>query len=141
MDSVDRPLIEQTFSSIAVTGITNGQPVQLANNLSMPSMIQTILLCNPSTSGSNVFFGDANVSTATGIELVSGTSVMLLIEDTRQLYEIQDPSLLEAQMVACAKITPIAIPVIVWNPQNLWFIAPVAGPIAISAMLFRNVYT
>lgn len=141
MDTVDRPLIEQTFFNIGVAGITNGQPVPLANNLQLPSMIQTILLCNPSTSGSNVFFGDANVTPLTGIELVSGTSVELVIEQERQLYEIQDPDLISAQIAACSKITPIGIPVIVWNPTNLWFVAPVAGPIAINAMLFRNVYT
>lgn len=140
MEGVDRPLIEQTFFGVAVTGITNTVAVQLSNALSLPNMIQTILLCNPSTSGSNVFFGDSNVSTTTGIELISGTSVMLLIEQERQLYEVQDPDLLSAQIAACSPIKPVAIPVIVWNPQNLWIIAPVAGPISISALLFRNVY-
>lgn len=141
MEGVDRPLIEQTFFGVSITGITNTVAVQLSNAISLPNMIQTILLCNPSTSGSNVFFGDANVSTSTGIELVSGTSVALIIEQERQLYEVQDPDLLAAQMIACATIKPVSIPVIVWNPQNLWIIAPVAGPISVNALLFRNVYT
>jgi hypothetical protein len=138
MDIVERPLIEQTFFNVSVSVPATGVPIA---PLDVTSMIQTILLCNPSTNTNSIFFGDINVTTATGIELLAGTSVQLMIDQERQLYEIQDPDLISAQIALCGKISPIGIPVICWKPQNLFLIAPVAGPTIVSAMFFRNVYT
>jgi hypothetical protein len=137
IQAIQRDTIEQTFFGFNLAvGVT---PTPLAQQLQMPSMIQSMILCNPSTNGNSVFFGDQNVSTLTGIELIVGTAVQLSLLQDRQFYELQDPTLITAQIAACQQIAPVSIPVIVWNPSNFWFVAAIAANINI--VLFRNVYT
>lgn len=144
---INRLPIEQTVVSLAIAVGTG--PTPIAQSISTTSMIQSILVCNFSTNANSLFFGDNNVTTATGAEIVVGTSYMFVIEQDRQLYELQDVVLQLAQMVAmitgaqmgCApqgQIDPISIPVVVWNPQNLYLVAAAAQPA--SLQLFRNVY-
>jgi len=142
--AIIRPTIEQTFFNISVS-VTN-TVTSLQAQIQEPSMIQAFMLCNPSSNANSVFFGDQNVSTTTGIELVTGSSIFFNIIQDRQMYELQDLGVKETEVLLalaqqCADITPIGIPVIVWNPSNIWLIAGVAGPTLINAMLFRNVYT
>ncbi len=135
MAQLDRPIIEQTFFNQAVAvGIA---PTPLASQLKATSMITAFILCNP-TGNPSVFIGDQNVTVTTGIELLVSTSVQFKIQQERQLYELQDPELLSAQVALCRSIPGIEIPVIVWNPSNIYLIS--TAPVTIAAMLFRNVY-
>ena len=138
MSNIDRTPVEQTFVSISVS--VPNTIVPMATQYQLPSLIQSMLICNPSSNGNSVFFGDQNVTTTSGIEVIAGTAINLAIVQERQLYEIQDPALLQAQMIGCATITPVSIPIVVWNPSDFYFIAGVAGPTVIAVMLFRNVY-
>lgn len=132
-----RSPIEQTFFNFALAVGTTPTPV--SSQIQIASLISSIIFSNPSTNANSVFLGDQNVSTTSGIEIVVGASPVLSIQQTRQLYEVQDPSLFTAQVAMCAPLTPISIPVIVWNPLTMYFVA--SAPTTIGVMMFRNVYT
>ncbi len=133
--TLDHPIIEQTFFNQSVAVGTAAAPI--AGQLKMSSMITAIILCNP-TGNASVFLGDANVTVTTGIEILAASSVMLTIKQDRQLYEVQDPVLLSAQVDLCQTLPSVMIPIIVWNPSNIYLVG--TAPTTIAVMLFRNVY-
>lgn len=133
-----RPPIEQTFFTVALTALSANN-VPIAQNINISSLINAFIICNPSSNVNSVFWGDSNVSTSSGIEIPPGNAPLFGTEEIRQLYELQDPLLLEAQKAICGKIDPIAIPVVVWNPSNIFIIAANAN-VNVSLAFFRNVY-
>lgn len=139
MPGVNRTPIEQTFFTQSIAVPTT--PIPFANNLTITSLMQTIFMCNPSSNTNSVFFGDSNVSTTQGMELVPGSGpIAVIIQQTRQLYELQDPEMISAQVASCQSIDPTSIPLVVWNPSNMWLVAATATT-TIALMFFRNVYT
>lgn len=140
MPAVNRTPIEQTFFSQSVL-VSNVTPTPFANNLTITSLMQTIFICNPSSNTNSVFFGDNNVSTTQGQEIVAGTGpIAIIIQQGRQLYELQDPEMITAQATACQPMDPTSIPLVVWNPSNMFLIAATA-PTTVALLFFRNVYT
>ncbi len=134
--STQRPVIEQTFFSASIAVGVAATP--LAQQLNLSSMIEGFILSNFSSNANSVFAGDAGVTTTSGVEIIKGAGVTWRISQTRQLYEIQNPTLVSAQVALCQSMTGDMIPVIVWNPSNFYLIA--AAPTTIGAMFFRNVY-
>lgn len=131
-----RPVIEQTFFSASI--LVGTVPTPLAGSLTTTSMIDAFILSNFSTNANSVFGGDAGITTNAGVEIIKGAGVTFRISQTRQLYEIQNPVLVSAQVALCSTMPPDSIPVIVWNPSNFYLIA--SAPTTIGVIFFRNVY-
>lgn len=140
-----REPVEQLFVTTNI--IVQATPTPIGPALDISAYVQTFFLCNPSFNANSVFWGDNQVtasaagSIGTGIELLTGTSQKFVIRQERQLYEVQDPAILIAQKELCKALDPTLIPVVVWNPQNIFVIAAAAAaPVTISACFFRSVY-
>jgi hypothetical protein len=140
---ISRPPIEQSFFNTKLAVATTPTPLNTA--LDLNSLIQAFIICNPSFNANSVFFGDSNVTASsagptigTGLEIAVGLSREFRIIQDRQLYELQDPEMLMAQQALCQSLTPNAIPIIVWKPNNIYLIAAVAT--TVSLCFFRNVY-
>lgn len=145
MAGQQRPPIAQTFFNVSLA--VQSTPTALAVQLDVTSLVQAFTVCNPSVNTASVFIGDQGVTSSvagtigTGVEIVAGTSQTFSVRQDRQFYELQDPALLLAQKELCQVLQPILIPVIVWQPNNIYLIATAAAaPVTVSIMMFRNVY-
>lgn len=136
--TVQRPLVAQEFTTQAFTVTT--APQSPAQALSITSMIDVFMITVPSTAANSIFLGSSQaMTTATGIELLAGTTVQFRIDhDGRQLYEIQ---MLLREIAACitGRNQPVeAIPFVVWDMSQVYLVA--AANTAISIGLFKAVY-
>ncbi len=134
--TTSRPVIEQTFFSASLAVGVVATP--LAQQLNLSSMVDTFIISNFSGNANSVFAGDAGIQLNSGVEIIKGAGVTFRITQTRQLYEIQNPVLVSAGVALCQSMSPDMIPVIVWNPSNLYLIA--SAPTTIGVLFFRNVY-
>ncbi len=137
-----RQPIEQLLVSYPL--LVNTVPTPLNAALDINAYVQSFTIGNPSVNTASVFWGDGQVTASTagnigsGIEILAGTAQHFIVEQIRQLYELQEPENLSAQKLVCQPLEPVAIPVIVWNPQNFFLISTVAT--TVSVVIFRNVY-
>jgi hypothetical protein len=138
MSKVLRIPLEQTFANGPLV-VSNVSPVQLSG-LDLTSLITAILFSNQSANTNSVFWGGPQVSTTGGTEIAPGSAPLLVINQGRQLYELQDPAIKEAIGILCAPVDPISIPLIVWNPSHIYLIAATA-PTTIGVTFFYNVYS
>src|ERR1700688_1698585 len=100
--------IEQTFFNFPlVVGVV---PTPVSSQIQLGSLIASMIFSNPSTNANSVFLGDQNVSLTSGIEIVVGSSPILSIQQTRQLYEVQDPTMYTAQAAMCQELPPVSSP-------------------------------
>jgi hypothetical protein len=135
--------LEQTFFNFTV--VVGTVPTPIAPTIDISSMIQSFSICNSQFNANPVYFGDAGVTSSsagvfgTGIEIVPGTTRDFLIQEDRQLYELQDPELLSLEVAACQKHDGIAIPVICWRLSQCFLICA-AATITVSIQVFRNIY-
>lgn len=135
---MDRPILEQNFFPYHLLVGTRPTQLNLANqqaDLSM--MIQSFIICVPAASPRNVVLGDQGVSITSatvfnGLEIRAGIPIRFVINQTRQLYEIETP------LIESFCVSPARIPVIAWNPSNIFLVATAATDI--SVILFPNVY-
>jgi hypothetical protein len=121
-------------------GVTNvAQPI---SSLDINNLTLAFMISNPSTNANSVFFGDASVTTTNGIEITVGSSPLFTIDETRQLYEVQNALIrIFEKIPECEPFPdPDFIPVVVWNPSQMFLIASVAGPTNVGMIFFKNVY-
>jgi hypothetical protein len=137
-----RPPLQQTFFNTSL--VVKTTPTPLNTSLDINNLITSFIISNSTFNSAPVYFGDSNVTASsagvfgTGIEILNGTSQKFLIEQTRQLYEIQNPVLISATKDACQTVQGDAIPIIVWKPNDIWLISAAQQTVAIC--FFRNVY-
>lgn len=137
--NLQRPLLEQQFSNIvvALAAANIAQPIK--PNGALTDMITSFVVSVPSTAANSVFLGDANVTTASGIEILPGAPLLFTVDQVRQLYELQAP--LE-DLVARLSCNPAfiqeKIPFVCWNLQNVYLVAAAATNIAV--MPFKTPY-
>jgi len=136
-----RPPIEQTFSTLPLA-VPSANAIQLAAAYGVNNFIQSIAICNFSANANSVFLGGNNsVTTTSGYEIQPGSGPIFQIQQTRELYEAETPLQNLVQLANCdTKPADISIPLIVWNPSNMWIIAATA-PTNIVVMIFNNVYS
>lgn len=130
--------IEQTFSMGSLGVTASAQPI---SSLDINNLTEAFMISNPSTNAASVFLGDQSVNTLNGIEIPVGSAPLFAINDTRQLYELQNALITIYEKVKCeAYPKPDLIPLVVWNPSRIYLIAAVAGPTTVGMIFFRNVY-
>jgi hypothetical protein len=134
---VPRPILEQTFTNYALP-VLSANPVPLNGNLQLTALIDSFAICVPAGSANGVFYGDAQVTITNGLEIAVGTTVSFIIQQTRQLYEVQEPVLKVAESLTCAVVPPKDIPFICWNPSNFYLIA--SANVTVTVMLFKVPY-
>jgi hypothetical protein len=134
-----RQNLEQTFLTQPLSVPTINQ-VQIAPSINLNNQIIAFMICNFSTNANSVFWGSNPVSTTSGIEITPGSAPLFTIDEVRQLYEIQTSAENLASMASCQMVPSTLIPLVVWNPANIWIIAANAiTPVTIG--LFYNVYS
>ena len=134
-----RTPLEQTFTTLPLS-VPTANDVQIAPAYSINNQVIAFMICNFASNANSVFWGSHPVSTTSGIEITPGSAPMFTIEEVRELYELETPLQNIFQEQACMPSPPVIIPIIVWNPSNIWIIAATAiTPVSIA--LFNNVYS
>jgi len=140
MISIQRPLLKQEAVNFAVTINNANEPVPLNSQMQLTAMVDSFMICNPVANANSIFIGfNSNVTTANGMEIVTGTSVNFFIQhDGRQLYEIQGLVADIAVALTCRQMQLDAIPFVCWDMSQVYIVATAATTIACIA--FKAVY-
>jgi hypothetical protein len=132
--------LEQTFTSQSLL-VSNVSAVPIGSQ-NINNLIIAFMICNFSSNTSSVFFGSAGITATSGIEITPGSAPLFTIDEVRQLYEIETPAENLVALTNCGvQPTPISIPILVWNPMNIWIIAGGIAPVPVSLIFFNNVYS
>jgi hypothetical protein len=135
MEQINRPVLFQPFSSFILPVAVTPTPMVTIPNKS--DLIDSFIVSVDAGAANNVFMGDGNVSVNTGIEIVAGGGpVNFVIENQDQQYELQIPLMDVARTLQCQTQQPFAVPFIVWDCAQIYFVAAAATNIRI--MLFRS---
>lgn len=137
MPGLQRPLLKQeatTLSFVVTTAASSPTPA-----LGLTSLIDSFDITVPSTAANSIFIGfDQGVTTATGLELLAGTTTQFRVNQDRQLYELQN---LLNKMLQCMQGNAGVfeeIPFICWDMSSVFLIA--TANTTISLGLFKAVY-
>jgi hypothetical protein len=131
-----RPLIVQQFRTFSFAVGIAALPIEPTVDKSR--LITSFIISNP-IAGIAVFFGNQGVTTATGLEILPGTTPLFEIrQEGRQLYEIQGPLLDIDAGLQCRNIQPEAIPFVVWDPSNIFLVSTAATTVSVA--LFQAMY-
>ena len=125
-----RDILRQDFTTFSFVATTAPQPIA---QLGVNSMIDTIMFSLPTGAANSVFFGsDASVSITSGIEIAPGSpSILAIVHDGRQLYELQDPLIALQATAQCRDIDPRLIPFVVWDVSQIYLVAAANTTLAI----------
>lgn len=135
MQQINRPVIFQPFSSFVLPVLTTPTPMVATPNKS--DLIDSFIVSLDAGAANNVFMGDGGVTTASGIEIVAGGGpANFRIDNQDQQYDTQIPLLDIARTLQCQMQQPFAIPFVVWDCSQIYFIA--AANTNIRIMLFRS---
>jgi hypothetical protein len=135
MERPRRPILSQDFYATSVT--VKVQPTPLATTFQQ-SQTQTLydafIISVPKARANPIVLGGPNVDAvkSNGLEIVPGVPVMLSIENTRQLYEVQSP------LVDGACVLPEAIPFVVWDVSTVYLVA--VAPTAVGVIFFKAMF-
>jgi len=139
---ISRPLVTQPIITfpLAVTGVAPA--IVISPTLDKSKLITTFIVSNP-VGGSSVYIGGAGVTatgTTQGLEIQPGTAPAFVIQQERQLYEIQSLNSLIAKLINCQVPALEIIPFKVWDLTTLFlFSANVAGS-QVTIAAFPEVY-
>jgi hypothetical protein len=135
MERPRRPILSQDFYPTSV--LVNVQPTPLATTFQQ-SQTQTLydafIISVPKARANPIVLGGPNVDAvkSNGLEILPGVPVMLSIENTRQLYEVQAPLVDEACLL------PEAIPFVVWDVSTVYLIA--VAPTMVGVIFFKAMF-
>jgi len=135
MEQINRPILFQPFSSfILAVGIT---PTPMVATPNKSDLVDSFIVSLDAGAANNIFMGDGNVNINSGIEIIAGGGpVNFKIINQDQRYELQLPLMEMARTLQCQSDQPFAIPFIVWDCSQIYFIAAAATNVRIS--LFRS---
>ena len=134
---VRRPYVIQPLLIFPLPVGTSATAIANSPNL-VDAYIDSIFVNIPSAAANPVFFGMNNVTIATGLELQPGLIINFALNNERQLYELQYPILDIATAMKCETQVPDRLPVVVWDPSQLFLVAAAATDVRIA--LFKNPY-
>jgi hypothetical protein len=135
MQQITRPVLFQPFSSFILTVLTTPTPMVATSNKS--DLVDSFVVSVDAGAANNVFMGDQNVSILSGIEIVAGGGpANFVIDNQNQNYDVQIPLMDIARTLQCAVQQPFAIPFIVWDCSQLYFVA--VANTSVRIMLFRS---
>lgn len=132
---VQRPQIVQQFRTFSFAVGTAPLPIDPGSDKS--KLITTFVISNPTT-GASVFLGNSGVTTTTGLEIPAGTAPAFIIQQERQIYEIQSLVRDIASGLQCRSVELEAIPVEVWDMSTMFLVAGAAT--TVSVMLLPSMY-
>ena len=142
MNRAQRNLIAQQFSTFGFT-VPSANAIALSSvtgNISVSSLISTIVFSVPSTAATNVFFGgDAGVTILSGIEIPRGTPQQYRIENERELIELESVNLDIAIHMMCRNVISDIVPFVGWDVNQIYLIASTA-PVAMVVGLFKEMW-
>lgn len=132
---------EQTFQVIPLT-VPSANAVQVAASINLNNLIQSLAISNFSANANSIFLGqNASVTTTSGYEIVTGSGPIFQIQQEREMYELETPLENLVTLANCGQpSTSVDIPIVVWNPSNMWLIAATA-PTPVAITIFNNVYS
>jgi len=131
---MSRPLVEQQFTQFPLTVGTTATTISSSNDLA--SMIDTFIITVPAAAANAVYFGNESVLTTNGIELSSGNSYIFGTDNTRQLYELENPLIGMSSFVQGRSIPGVTLPFVCWNLSRCFLIATAGTDVRI--IVFRN---
>lgn len=132
----ERPLVVQLFRTFAFAAGVTALPLE--PTLDKTKLITTFMISNPSA-GASVFLGNEGVTTATGLEIQSGTNPVFSIDNQgRQMYEIQGLLADITEGLSCRHVNMEKIPFVVWDLSRIFVVA--AGAVNISVGVFPTMY-
>lgn len=139
---LDRPLVTQQFRTFPVTLVGAAAAVPLDPNGQKQNLITTFSISNPSGGGS-IFIGNAGVTAAgganPGFEVQSGTApAFKVIQEGRQLYELQVPLSQLLQVANCTNASLEKIPFVVFDMSQIFAFSAVN--ITFTVITFQQMY-
>jgi hypothetical protein len=135
MQQINRPVIFQPFSSFVLAVAVTATPMVSTPNKS--DLIDSFIVSLDAGAANNIFMGDGGVTIASGIEIVAGGGpINFLIRNQDQNYDVQIPLMDIARTLQCQTQQPFAIPFVVWDCSQVYFIAAAATNVRIA--LFRS---
>lgn len=134
-DKPERPLIRQAFYASALVVPASPSVIQLSQanqQVSLDTLIVAFSISVPNGGANSIWVGDSSITPANfnGTEIVPGVTKTFWIEDTRQLYEIQQPL---TEIDTCGA-DPFTVPLAVWDLSN-WY-ASATAQITVGLMLY-----
>ena len=122
MDQITRDIVFQPFETFNITvAIT---PTQASTKFTKVDLITSFIVSLDAAAANNVFMGGAGVTTANGIEIVAGAGpIEFFINNQNQHYELQEPAIAIAETMQCQPNQPRAIPIVVWDLSQIYFVA------------------
>lgn len=134
--SVQRPLIAQNFFARAFTVPVIAIPLDANSNLQ--ALIETFAITVPVAAANSVFMGNPGVTVGAGLELLAGTTSVFIVQQIRQLYELQAPAIQIESGLSCKQVDPAAVPFVVWDLSRIFLVA--AANTAITVALFPAMF-
>lgn len=135
MEQINRPILSQTFTSFVLPVAITATPMVATPNKS--DLIDSFIVSVDAGAANNVFMGDGGVTVNSGIEILAGGGpVNFRIVNQDQQYDTMLPLMDIARTLQCQSTNPFAIPFVVWDCANIYFIAAAATNIRI--ILFRS---
>ena len=135
MDQINRAVLSQPFSPFVLPVAITPTPITPSSN--KVDLIDSFIVSLDSGAANNVFMGDGGVTVNSGIEIIAGGGpINFLIRNQNQQYDLQLPLLDAVKTLQCQTQMPFAIPFIVWDCSQIFFIA--AAPTNIRICLFRS---
>ncbi len=122
MQQINRDIVFQPFETFNLS--VQVTPTQISTAFTKVDLIDSFVISVDAGAANNVFIGGPGVTTTNGLEIVAGAGpVEFVIENTRQMYELQEPVIAIAETLQCTPNAPKAIPFIIWDLSQIYLIA------------------
>jgi hypothetical protein len=118
----NRPYVQQPITQFSKTIGTSRIPV-IDDTAFVSGYLDSILIGVPNAASQGIFFGDITVTIGNGFPVEPGSSVNLVLDNQRQLYELQGPLDNITTTLQCRTEQGIDIPVIVFDPSQIFVVA------------------
>ena len=122
---VNREVVTQPFDHfVVVVGVA---PTQILPTQTKADLIDSFVVSVDAAAANNIFIGGNGVTIANGLEIVRGGGpINFIIRQQHQHYELQEPVLAIAEILACNNYLARAIPFIIWDLSQIYLVAAAA---------------
>jgi len=138
-----RPQIAQDVITFPVAVPGTGAAVVISNTLDKTHLITTFTISNP-VAGASVYLGNQGVTATggtTGLEIPAGTApTFKVIQEDRQLYELQIILGQIAEALNCQPQTYEKIPFICWDLTQIYLFSGAAGGSQVTVAAYPQMY-
>mgnify|MGYP001590970538 CR=1 FL=1 len=140
MIRAQRNVIAQDFSTFGFTVPVNAIPLSsVTGNISLGSLISTIVFSVPITAANSVFLGsNAAVTITSGIEIPAGIPQQYRIVNERVLIELESIQKEQATAVMCRNVISDIVPFVAWDVNQVYLIA--TANTAMTVGLFKEMW-